>query len=165
MVVSIGKKIVYPIFRVGSTSLVYSCDRKYFNKEISKFENIVVLLRDPLERFVSGLNKYCWQNKLDIDETWREVEQGRLMDRHFAPQYTWLLHLNIFHHGTVTLMPFKHIDRITNLHKIRDKEKQKQKVVSIPNLVDVDYQLIARIGQTVNLDELIKDCRNALSQT
>jgi hypothetical protein len=165
MVVKIDKKIVYPIFRVGSTSLIYSCDRKYFNREISDLKNIIVLLRDPRERFVSGLNKYCWKNKLDVDETWQEVQQGRLVDRHFAPQYTWLLHLNIFHHGTVTLMPFTHIHKITDLHKIRDKDKQKQQVVSIPDFIDVDYRLIARIGQTVNLDELIKDCRNALSKT
>jgi hypothetical protein len=90
------------------------------------------------------------------------VEQGRLVNRHFAPQYMWLFHLYKFYKGDVTLKPFSHIKKITNMHEKKDKGK-KVSVAPLKSFVEVDYQLIDHCDKTIQLGDLIKEHRHALS--
>lgn len=165
--VGVGEHTVYPIFRVGSTTLLSAADRRYMNQEISRCEHIDILLRDPSERFVSGLNAYCLMHNLDVDVARQQVEQGKLIDRHFIPQYFWLLHLYKFYEGVVTLRPFDYIKNITKVHKKvwqRKKDQQKKKsVVPLKSFVEVDYQLMKSVGQSSNLGEIIRKYKNVLS--
>jgi|TARA_R110000796_G_scaffold13438_3_gene43397 hypothetical protein len=162
IVVDIGPHTVYPIFRVGSSSLMSVADKMYTNKQIHTCEHIDIMIRDPGDRFVSGLNVYCQQNNLDVKETWRLVDQGKLVNRHFAPQYLWLLHLYKFYKGTVTLKPFDNIKKITNVHKKKDKSK-KVAVTLLKSFVEVDYRLMDHYNETIQLGELIREYRHALS--
>jgi hypothetical protein len=139
-----------------------SADNTYTNKQIAKCKHIDILIRDPGERFVSGLNQYSRDNNLEVEETWDLVEQGRLVDRHFAPQYMWLFHLYKFYKGDVTLKPFSHIKKITNMHEKKDKRK-KVSVALLKSFVEVDYQLMDHCGKTIQLGDLIKEHRHALS--
>jgi hypothetical protein len=66
-VYALGDNFVYPIMRNGSNSLRAVVGREYVNHEINKCENILVFLRDPADRFISGLNEYCKQNKCRPD--------------------------------------------------------------------------------------------------
>jgi len=161
-VIDIGPHTVYPIFRVGSSSLLGIADKKYINRQIAKCEHIDILIRDPGDRFVSGLNKYCRQNNLDVGETWELVEQGKLVDRHFAPQYMWLLHLYKFYKGTVTLKPFRDIKKITNKHVNKDKSK-KVAVALLRSFVEVDYKLMEHYNKTIQIGELVKGLKHVLS--
>ena len=161
-VVDIGPHTVYPIFRVGHTSLMASANNTYTNKQIAECKHIDILIRDPGERFVSGLNQYSRDNNLEVEETWDLVEQGRLVDRHFAPQYMWLLHLYKFYKGAVTLKPFSHIKKITNMHEKKDKRK-KVSVALLKTFVEVDYKLMEHYNETTQLGDLIKEHRHALS--
>jgi hypothetical protein len=157
----IGTHTVYPIFRVGFTSLSTVCERKYVNEQIAKCQHIDVMIRNPGDRFVSGINEYCRQNNLDVEETWKLVEQGKLVDRHFAPQYLWLLHLYKFYKGAVTILPFKHIKKITSVHK--RKGDKARPVTPLKSFVEVDYALTEHYYETFELGELIKRYRNVLS--
>jgi len=161
-VVGIGEHIVYPIFKVGSSSLMAIADRRYTNQHISKCRHIDILIRDPRDRFISGLNEYCQQNNLDVDETWKLVELGKVVDRHFAPQYLWLLHLYKFYKGIVTLKPFHTIKKITTVNWNTNKSK-KINVPLLKSFVEVDYQLMDRYNDTVPLGELVKEYRHVLS--
>lgn len=161
-VVKVKDKIVYPIFRVGSTSLLHSANEAYVNEEIANCENIMILLREPGERFVSGLNEFCLQNKLDVNNAWQKVKEGKLIDRHFAPQYIWLLHLSKFYNGKVTLMPFDHIKNITHKH-MRKKVKSRIHVDPLKEFIEVDQLLLDLTGQTLQLRPLIKRFKNVLS--
>ena len=100
---------IYPIFRTGWTSLTSEAIKTYTNEEISVCKNINVLIRDPKDRFISGLNYYCQYKKLDLKETWTLVKNGKLIDRHFVPQFVWLMHLYKFYRGTITIKPFESI--------------------------------------------------------
>ena len=162
IVVEVGPHTVYPIFRVGSTSLVAAADKKYTNEQIAKCKHIDILIRDPGERFVSGLNQYSRNNNLDVKETWELINKGQLHDRHFTPQYVWLLHLYKFYKGAVTLKPFRDIKKITNKHVNKDKSK-KVAVALLRSFVEVDYQLMDHCGKTIQLGDLIKEHRHALS--
>ena len=160
-VVDIGPHTVYPIFRVGFTTLSSVCERKYVNKQIAECKHIDVMIRDPGDRFVSGINEYSRQNNLDVEETWKLVEQGKLVDRHFAPQYMWLLHLYKFYKGAVTILPFNHIKKITSVHK--RKGYRREPVTLLKSFVEIDYALTEHYYETFELGELIKRYRNVLS--
>ena len=160
-VVDIGPHTVYPIFRVGSTTLSSVCERKYVNKQIAECKHIDVMIRDPGDRFVSGINEYSRQNNLDVEETWKLVEQGKLVDRHFAPQYMWLLHLYKFYKGTVTILPFDHIKQITSVHERKDDINKP--VPLLKSFLNVDHAIIEHYNETFELGKLIKRYRNVLS--
>ncbi len=161
LVVDVGDHTVYPIYRVGFTSLVYDTTCFYYNRNIELCDNITVLVRDPAERFVSGVNEVCRQNKLDVYDTWNLIAKDQFIDRHFTPQYIWLMHLYRFYKGNVKLKPFKYIKKITKIHERKDEEK-----ITVPLLqkyIDIDYKLMDMIGTDMMLGNLIKRLGNVLS--
>lgn len=161
VVMSIGDHVVYPIFRVGYTSLSSVCEKKYINHEIAVFKDIEVMIRNPEERFVSGVNEYCRQNNLSVQQTWPLIEKGELIDRHFAPQYMWLLHLYKFYKGTVTIRPFDHIANITTVHK--RKGEQQEHLPLLESFVEVDRSLTQHFNETLDLGKLLERYKNVLS--
>jgi hypothetical protein len=160
-VVDIGPHTVYPIFRVGSSSLMLAADKTYVNSHIAKCKHIDVMIRDPGDRFVSGINEYSRQNNLNIEETWKLVEQGKLVDRHFAPQYMWLLHLYKFYKGTVTILPFDHIKQITSVHERKDDINKP--VPLLKSFLNMDHAIVEHYNETFELGRLIERYRNVLS--
>ena len=161
-VYELGENFVYPIMRNGSTSLRSVVGRKYTNEEIHKCKDIVVFLRDPADRFVSGLNEYCRQNNVDLTQTWKSVKQGKFIDRHFSPQWIWLLHLSKFHKGKVSLKLVK--DLITyckvRLHQSKNNDTD---VTLLDDFVRADQELMKHVGQTIDLKTLVRKCKNVLS--
>lgn len=161
VVVGVGPHIIYPIFRVAQSTLMSVCDRKYVNKEIDSCHHVDVLIREPEERFVSGVNEYCVQHDQNIEQTCKLINQGKLYDRHFTPQYIWLMHLYRFYKGFITIRPFKHISNITDVHL--HKSKSKTDVPICERFVAVDRHLTKYYNQTVNIKYLIKKYNYALS--
>ena len=161
VVVDVGTHSIYPIFRVGHTSLMYACQKKYVNSEIKKLDHIDIMIRDPEERFVSGVNKYCEDNRLNVKSTLKKINNGTLQDRHFAPQYIWLLHLYKWYKGSITIWPFKHIKNVTDVH--HGKSKTKINVPVCESLVAVDRHLIKYYSKTLDIGYLIKKYKHALS--
>jgi hypothetical protein len=147
---------------VGSNTLMAAADRTYINRDIKNCHDVTVLIRNPAERFVSGLNQYCQHHNQDINHAWRMVYQGKLVDRHFAPQYIWLMNLYRFYKGKVTLRSFDHIKEITNIHTGKGLTEKIQ-VPVVSSFVNVDYLLMKHINQTILLKKLIEDHRHALS--
>lgn len=161
VVVKVGQHTVYPIFRVAQSTLMHISDRKYINSDIDHCNHIDIIIREPEERFVSGVNEYCRQKNLNLESTWKEINDGRLHDRHFAPQYVWLLHLYKWYKGFVTIRPFKHISNITEVHK--NKSESKIDLPVIESYVAVDRHLTKYYNETINLGYLIKRYKHALS--
>lgn len=161
VVLHVANKNVYPIFRVGSTSLESACDHRYVNEEIHACSKIEIMIREPEERFISGVNEYCFHNNKDVLQTYSLIEEGKLHDRHFTPQYMWLLHLYKYYKGFITLRPFSYITNYTNIHKAQSMSN-----ITIPvcePFVAVDRHLTKYYNQTVNIGYLIKRYRNVLS--
>ena len=160
-VVSIGGTFVYPIFRVGYTSIMEDADMVFTNNEIMLCDNIEVLLRDPRERFISGVNEYCRQNGKGLNHIYRKIQTGKLVDRHFMPQYLWLLHLYKWHKGHVVLRPFSHIKEITQVHA-RANERHTP-IEPIDRFVKVDTFLLRHLNKPVPLRDIIVRYRDVLS--
>lgn len=162
VVVDVGGVTVYPIFRNGSTSLFRACERRYINDEIKDCGHIEVLIRNPDIRFVSGINMYSEQNGLGVEQTWSQARQGKLVDRHFCPQYIWLMNLYRFHKGSVTLKEFKHIKQLTSIHR-KKSTKQKTQVPILKDFVEVDHKLMELIGTPIELKSIIERYKHVLS--
>ena len=162
VVVDVGGVTVYPIFRNGSTSLFRACENRYINDEIKECENIEVLIRNPDVRFISGINMYSEQNDMSVEQTWSQVQQGNLVDRHFCPQYIWLMNLYRYYRGSVTLREFKHIKQLTSIHR-KKSTKEKTQVPILKDFVEVDHKLMELIGRPVELKSIIESYKHVLS--
>jgi hypothetical protein len=121
----------------------------------------MIFLRDPEKRFVSGLNEYCRQNGLDINETWKRVNAGELVDRHFAPQMIWLMHLYRYYKGDVSVKPFSEIKAYCRVHM--NSAKHKEYVDPVKDFIDMDRQLMKYTNRTVGLKKLVEEYKNVLS--
>ena len=60
------------------------------------------------------------------------------------------------------MKPFDNIKKITNVHKKKDKSK-KVAVTLLKSFVEVDYRLMDHYNETIQLGELIREYRHALS--
>ena len=98
-----SQRYIYPIFKNGSGSIRdYALDQKrkfFFNEQLCKIKTIDVIIRDPLRRFLSGFNTFIWNTKrdnpnLDIDTIIYFAETYLFLNRHYAPQITWLINLS-----------------------------------------------------------------------
>lgn len=161
VVIGMGERLLYPIYRNGSTSLTRACDRQYMNNEITALDHIDVIIRDPAKRFVSGMNKYSRQHKIAVPRVYELVKQGKLVDRHFSPQYVWLCHLYRFFKGTVTLRPLTAISDYCDNHFLRSKSTIT--VQPLKEFVDIDYRLMDQLEQKQKLQDIIERYKNVLS--
>ena len=166
---------VYPIFKNGKSSLFVHAEKKKLNilknKQIENIEKIKIFLRDPLRRFVSGVHTVIELEKINnVDVFLKEVESLRTYDRHFFPQFYWLMHLFKYFNGVIELSPVADLyELIPNRNKPPIKKLtrlRKEKILTINNkiYVDVDYKLINKyLGQTVELEKIIREFKNEVS--
>lgn len=161
VVVRTNNKFVYPIFRNGYSSLMKTHQQKFINEEIGMLDHINVVIRNPEARFVSGVNEYCRQNSLDIKSTHDAIKAGEIVDRHFAPQYIWLLHLSKYYKGLITIRLFDHLDQYTSAHE--NKSPVKVNVPILDEYVTVDKSLTDYYNQEINLLDIVRRYKDVLS--
>jgi hypothetical protein len=168
LVITIGNRTVFPIFRNGSTSLIASKEQSYSNQEIANCHNIQILIRDPIERFSSGVNEYSRQHGVGVDQVINSVLTDDLVDKHFAPQHIWLLHLYKFYKGTVTLRPWTDIVTFTSLHRVakdyRTGDFKKKEITTHPEMfIKPDSRFGKWFGTETLLGDILKDSKDVLS--
>ena len=167
--------VTYPIYKNGRTSLwEYATDnncKTFINEELKTLDHIIVYLRNPLERFISGVHTYLEFENLGSQEDTilKQIEEMTICDRHFVPQFIWLIHLSKYFKGTVR------IDSVSELYQaipnrgsppipeITNKRKQKIKKINSKNYTDVDEKIIEKyMCKSIKLETLIKEFYNVL---
>jgi hypothetical protein len=107
-----SQRYIYPIFKNGHTSLVYHArDEKFktlINEQIKRLDVIDVILRNPIDRFIAGVNAYVYNEKLenpqlDVNTIIYFAETYLFLNRHYAPQISWLVNLNRYVSPTAKL--------------------------------------------------------------
>jgi hypothetical protein len=170
------KKFFYPIFKNGRSSLTEFAKEKQLqilkNKEISKLKNITVFLRNPEERFVSGVwTFFYFTNNHTIDQNvLKKIKNFDIIDKHFSPQYIWLFHLYKYFKGVIELRP---VEELYDLVPNRDgpwinnpkpwkliTQKEKDEILSIKHkkYTEVDEKIIKKyMNHSVELEKLIRE--------
>ena len=170
------KEFFYPVFKNGRSSLTIYAERNNLpllkNKEISNLKKITVFLRSPTERFVSGVYTFFYftNNQLIDKNILKKIESFDIVNRHFVPQYIWLLHLYKYFNGIVE---FKSVTELYALIPNRDgpwtgnpfpwkviTQEEKDKILSIKHekYIEVDEKIIKKyMNQSVELEKLIKE--------
>ena len=167
--------ITFPIYKNGKTSLYeyaeeHQCEI-FKNKELAKLNHIIVYLRNPKERFISGVHTYLEFENLGSQEdtVLKQIEEMTICDRHFVPQFIWLIHLSKYFKGTVR------IDSVSELYlaipnrgkppipEITYKRRQKIKKINSKKYTDIDEKIIEKyMCRSVELETLIKEFYNVL---
>lgn len=167
-------KFVYPIFKNGQSSLNQYAKQNNCaileNNEISNAKKILIFLRDPLERFISGVHTAIEMKKrtssVDVKKYLQQVENFKIIDRHFVPQTFWLYHLWKYYRGTVQLKP---VEDLYNLIPNRTgpsipsltKQRQNQilKMDYKPH-IEIDQKLFTKFLNTeVELTTIVKELK------
>jgi hypothetical protein len=170
---------VYPIFKNGSSSLtesVIDMGWKIITKsDIPNIQTpITVFLRDPKERFISGVNtflQHCHRDcqGLDTKTILFFVEKYLFLNRHYAPQFFWLINLARYSQAP---MQFRHMDDICQLTPLHTHagvnpptEEFLESIQQFPwkrleLYFFLDQLLIERIGKQMTFFELLNDIKN-----
>lgn len=111
-----SQRYVYPIYKNGSSSLYNSGYRLLEHDELKQIEVVDIYVRDPYERFVTGVNSFLKYNQnLDRNTTLHFISNFLFLNRHFCPQFHWLVNLQRFTDAKIRINPIESITEITNL--------------------------------------------------
>lgn len=140
------------------------------NEQIKRISVIDVVLRDPLGRFLSGFNTYIYNTlqenpQLDITTIIYFAENYLFLNRHYAPQISWIINL------------FKYTNKQTvlHLHDMSALSKFTPLLINpvetnilLPDVIDrlknnvhnemyqrLDHLLLELVGKELTINEII----------
>ena len=174
-----SQRYVYPIFKNGRSSLDITAKKnnwqRKFNEQIKKINSIDVILRDPQDRLISGINTFIQHTLRDnpgLDPA--TVEWFTLnyisLNRHYASQFAWLLNLARYlnSNATLNLLPMTAIREL-----VGQNIKPKGVLAADPVLVEqilllktntmyqrIDAVIFNLIGQSMTFKELLQHIKN-----
>ena len=117
-----SQRYIYPIFKNARSSIIEEAHKqKYkilFNEQLKRIDTIDIILRNPEDRFISGVNTFVWnliteRPNFSKDTILYFVENYLFLNRHYAPQLSWMI--NLFRYTTdQTKFNFVSMDKITD---------------------------------------------------
>jgi hypothetical protein len=172
-----SQHFVYPIFKCGRSSLHESIIEQGWSivshEQIRQIKcPVQVFLRDPTQRFYSGLNTYIQHLQqehinLDLDTVLYFANRYLFLNRHYAPQFFWLINLLRFTGPDlqVRLCNIQDISQLTNQHShaevipMTDQLKRQIENFNWSKLelyIYLDSILLEYIGKTVKVVDIIQ---------
>lgn len=108
-------RYVYPIFKNGSSSLAAKGYRQLSHEEIRKLSTIEVYIRDPYDRYVSGVQTYLNHLGPEYDRATvlKMISEFLFLNRHFALQFHWLANLARFTDAWLRFRPMEELQTAT----------------------------------------------------
>ena len=167
-----SQRYIYPIFKNGSSSLIEHARQQNYkiliNEQIKRAPIIDVILRDPLLRYISGVQKFVHDVKkenptLDVDTILYFAENYLFLNRHYAPQLSWLINLSRYADAKLRLHNMGTLSTFTPLTWTPPKDIQFDQTVSdrqsnnIHNkmYLRLDNLLLQLIGQELTFKEIL----------
>jgi hypothetical protein len=156
------QRFVYPIYKNGSSSLYNSGFRVLDITELPNLDTVEIFVRDPFDRFQSGITTWIQHNSPTYDRaTLLWVANNHLfLNRHFCPQFHWLVNLRRFTAAKIKINPISELSSITTLHKNANENKIQPGELFSPKAqfyLQIDKVLTETlIGQTVELAEIMQ---------
>ena len=107
------------------------------------------------------MNKYAQLNDLEPEAVVDKIQIEGLTDRHWIPQWYWLLHLSKYYKKEVELLPMSAIP-----HTRRKETPNKKLVRVLEDHIAVDLYIMNNwLNTKVNLEKVITESRHVLSTT
>lgn len=105
-------RYVYPIYKNGSSGLFEKAKTILSPDAIRNLTHIEVFVREPFERYISGVQTYLRYNPhLDRVTTLTMIDEYLFLNRHFALQFHWLVNLQRFtNDASITFAPMSELD-------------------------------------------------------
>ena len=152
---------IYPIFKNGSSSLKQSGYTVVSPDEYADISEITVFVREPFERYLSGVNTFVQHNPSYHQETLVHIiNENLFLDRHFCLQFHWLVNLQRFTQAPIKLTPVSELNYVTDLHNNKCKNKSFREVFE--NHAELYFYLALDkvlfydlIGQTVGFKQIL----------
>jgi hypothetical protein len=111
-----SQRYVYPIYKNGSSSLYNSGFRLVNNDELIHISVIDIYVRSAYDRFVTGVNTFLQHNtNLDRATVLNFITNYLFLNRHFCPQFHWLVNLQRFTNAKIRINPINSMAEITTL--------------------------------------------------
>lgn len=111
-----SQRYVYPIFKNGSSSLYESGFRLVDHNELINIPVVDIYVRNPYERFVTGVNTFLQHNSsLDPTTVLYFINNYLFLNRHFCPQFHWLVNLHRFTNAKIRINSIDALSDITKL--------------------------------------------------
>ncbi len=156
-----SQRFVYPIFKNGSTSLAKSDFRLLNHTELASLNTVEIFVRDPIERFFSGLGTWLHLNQhLDRNTLVVLATDNLFLNRHYVPQFHWLVNLRRFTNAAIKINPIGDLSTITHLHANINNNKVTYDIKQFPKVafyMQIDKVLTETlIGQTVEFSEIVE---------
>jgi hypothetical protein len=158
-----SQRYVYVIFKNGYASFLSyqktnNC-RVLINQQINKITNIDIIVRDPQDRLVSGINTYTQHimrdnPTLDLSTVEWFAQNYLYIDRHYHLQFSWLLNLARYL-GADTKLNFLSMNDISRIISVNKKPE---------GVNNVTTELSTQIAQITNnemyqrIDMIIFEC-------
>lgn len=177
-IVNIKNTFVFPIFKNGKSSIERYAKENHskwlLNEQCRRANQITIFLRDPEQRFVSGVHSFIEFEKrknkdLDYDTMLYAIENYEVVNDHFLPQYFWLKNLSHYFSGQLILktvadlyqfIPNRDIPRIPPITK-----EQQNKILKI-HFENLKYDRVLfdeYVAKTLPIDALLEKIKNAVS--
>jgi hypothetical protein len=144
-------QFVYPIYKSGSTTIAKTAMRLLPYHEHRDLKVVDIYLRDPFERYVSGVQMYLKLHPdLDRETALKFIEELLFLNNHFSLQFHWIVNLARFTNAKF------HLRRMDELKSTTDE---------IWNTLSRDQTLMDRFGDNkklkfyLQLDKILyEDC-------
>ena len=172
-----SQRYIYPIFKNGSTSIMTQAVNQNYklliNNQIKRATVIDVILRDPLERFISGINSFVYNTKrenpqLDVNTIIYFAETYLFLNRHYCPQISWLVNLSKYSDAKLQFYTMEELPNYTPLNVSPEEEKilDNSTIERLTNNVHnemylrLDNCLMDLIGQQLTFTEVLEYIKN-----
>lgn len=164
IVLDTGHELVFPIFKNGSSSLL----RKYkiaSDLQIQQSKEITVFIREPLQRFYTGVDTFIKNNpELDSPTLINLINKHLFLDRHFCPQFFWILNLQRYTKAKLKILDISELSSYTDLYynissstnDIRLSFKENDKLHFYMSLDKALYKLL---NQTKTFADILKNIK------
>lgn len=117
-----SQRYVYPIYKNGSSSLYESGFRLVGHDELPNIDIVDIYVRNPYDRFATGVNTFLQHNSsLDRATALYFINNYLFLNRHFCPQFHWLVNLQRFTNAKIKINP---IDTLSDITVLRSNQSQ-----------------------------------------
>jgi hypothetical protein len=156
-----SQRFVYPIYKNGSSSLYNAGYRLMNHDELKNISVVDIYVRNPYDRFVTGVNTFLKHNSnLDSATALHFITNYLFLNRHFCPQFYWLINLQRFTGAKIRINSIESLSEITPLKVNQSEDPLLDEYLSSDKIhfyLSIDQVLVEDlIGKTVTFKLIVE---------